>query len=57
MKLKPFKILYSILTESGEYPKEKPMMGKDKEDAEKRLEALFQKDGTINFIIHEVIPQ
>jgi hypothetical protein len=57
MKLKTFAILYSILTESGEYPREKLVKGKDKQDAELKLKALFAEDGTTHFVIHDVILQ
>jgi hypothetical protein len=54
-KLNTYRIAYSIMTESGEYPNEVIIKARDEEAAEEILTARFQKAGTTDFIIHSII--
>jgi hypothetical protein len=50
-----YRITYSILTESGEYPREIVIKAQDEDAARAYLEAHFKRAHTTDFIIHSII--
>jgi hypothetical protein len=53
-KTNTYRIAYSILTESGEYPHEIDIKKKDEDSARAYLVAHFERAGTTDYIIHSI---